>query len=340
MTALRAPDTGRLIRMIRLAFIAAAAFAFHLSFAGADAAELMHGQVVQIDGPDTILVRHGAFAGMPAMTMEFRYPKGQPLRVGDQITAAVDRTKEPWVLSNLHVRPGVAQRETNAQPQRELAIGDLVPNLAFTDQQSRRFLLSSLQGHRYAISLIYTRCQDARMCPLISAKYHQVQTAVTPASHLVEITLDPTFDTPAVLARYGKTFGADPRFWHLLTGNPPDIHAFTESLGVQTEFQKTGILHTERLIIVDAQGRIERFIDDPTWAPSDLVSILSRSDTPWQRFMLASHNAFVVCGERIGPGGRLAVHHSLFVLIPLGMLALLIFTFRFFGIIPDQSTLA
>jgi len=177
------------------------------------------------------------------------------------------------------------------------------------------------------------------MCPLISAKYHQIQAAVTPSSHLVEITLDPSFDSPAVLARYGRTFGADPRFWHLLTGIPNDIGAFTRSIGIQAQYQSSGILHTERLMIVGADGRIERFIDDPAWAPTDLVAILAQRDTPWQRFMLASHSAFVTCGERIGPGGRIAVHHTAVALIPLAMLAALVFAFRFFGLIPDQRAL-
>lgn len=295
------------------------------------AAGTLHGRVLQVNGDGTVLVRHDAYDGMPAMTMTFQVAGGQHLAAGDEITATVDRSKEPWELSRIQVGHAVA---VSKQPTvHQLAAGDPLPDFAFTDQRNRPFLLSSLRGERYAISVIYTRCQDAAMCPLISAKYRHVQDAAVPSPQLVEITLDPTFDTPAVLAAYGRTFGANPESWHLLTGKPAGIAAFNQSLGIATAFQSAGILHTERLIIVNADGRIDRFIDDPAWTADDLSAILAQHDSPWRRFMLASTHAFTVCGERLGPGGRIAVHHTALTLIPIASLGLLLLIFRHFGLL-------
>jgi protein SCO1/2 len=296
-----------------------------------DAAGVLHGQVIGSSGADTILVRHGAYDGMPAMTMSFQIPPGQTVAVGDEITAQVDRTKEPWLLSHIHIRHGATHQALQAV--HELAAGDSLPDVRFFDQQNKAFSLSSLHGQRYAISLIYTRCQDAAMCPLISAKYRKVQDASSSTDQLVEVTLDPAFDTPSVLAKYAHAFGANAKAWHLLTGKPADIFAFNQSLGVATQFQSNGILHTERLVIVNADGRIDRFVDDPSWSVADLTAILAQSDSPWRRFMLASTHAFTVCGEKLGPGGRLAVHHTALGLIPIGLIGVVLLVFRRLGLL-------
>jgi protein SCO1/2 len=303
--------------------------------ARAEAAGVLHGQVIGSSGPDTILVRHGAYDGMPAMTMSFQIPAGQTVAVGDDITAQVDRTKEPWLLSHIQVRHGSTHQALRSV--HELAVGDVLPDVRFFDQQNKAFSLSSLRGQRYAISLIYTRCQDAAMCPLISAKYRKVQDASASRDQLVEITLDPAFDTPAVLAKYGHTFGSNPKSWHLLTGKPADIFAFNQSLGVSTQFQSDGILHTERLIIVNADGHVDRFIDDPAWSAADLSAILAQRDSPWRRFMLASSHVFTVCGEKLGPGGRLAVHHTALGLIPIGLIGIVLLIFHRFGLLGPVS---
>ena len=41
---------------------------------------------------------------------------------------------------------------------------------------------------------------------------------------LVSFTVDPAHDTPAVLAEYGKHFGAKPGVWFFLTGPEDALH--------------------------------------------------------------------------------------------------------------------
>jgi cytochrome oxidase Cu insertion factor (SCO1/SenC/PrrC family) len=69
------------------------------------------------------------------------------------------------------------------------------------------------------VSFIYTRCPDPRMCPLVTAKFARMAKLLdgTPV-HLVEITLDPGYDTPAVLRAYARAAGADGDRWTFATG--------------------------------------------------------------------------------------------------------------------------
>src|SRR6202043_685405 len=100
---------------------------------------------------------------------------------------------------------------------------------------------------------IYTRCRDARECPLVSAKFHVLQEKTKPNElRLVEVSIDPAFDRPAVLARYARTFEADPARWTFLTGDPQKVLDFALSFDV-TAFSDphAGMIHNERTVIVD-----------------------------------------------------------------------------------------
>jgi hypothetical protein len=59
------------------------------------------------------------------------------------------------------------------------------------------------------------------MCPLVTAKFHRMAQLLdgTPI-RLLETALDPEYDTPAVLRRYGAAMGADGRRWTLATSEP------------------------------------------------------------------------------------------------------------------------
>ncbi len=166
---------------------------------------------------------------------------------------------------------------------RTVRVGDAVPDPGFVDQRGRPFRLASLRGSRFALSFVYTRCRDARMCPLVSAQYGMVQRDPRAArAQLVEVTLDPTFDRPAVLARYGSVFDADPNRWHLLTGDPAKVLAFAGAFGVQSFPGASSIVHTERTAVVDADGRVERFLDDAAWSAPQLAALLGTRAGAWE----------------------------------------------------------
>ena len=90
-----------------------------------------------------------------------------------------------------------------------LAAGDAIPTtLMLTTQNGRRFELSTFAGRAVLISFIYTRCRDARMCPLVAAKFATMQQSIgNEPIRLLLVTLDPAYDTPAVLASYGRRLG-------------------------------------------------------------------------------------------------------------------------------------
>ena len=70
-------------------------------------------------------------------------------------------------------------------------------------------------GRPVVLSFIFTSCTT--ICPMITATLAQLQRKLGPARdqvHLMSISIDPEFDTPARLREYASKFGAGPEWQH------------------------------------------------------------------------------------------------------------------------------
>jgi protein SCO1/2 len=302
----------------------------------ANAAQRLHGVVLAVT-PKTgeVIVRHDPFGSMPAMTMPFRIvprDRAAQLQPGALIDADVSTTTEPWTLSN--VTSTSAQSLTSAlTPLRHVArlrLGDVVPDTPFVDQTGKPFRFSQLRGDDVVLSFVYTRCQDARMCPLISGKFRQLQQrAGGRRLHLVEVTLDPAYDRPPVLARYGTTFGADPKRWSLVVGDAEPTLNFAAQFGV-TAFPdpNIGIIHAENTVIVDRTGRIRMMRSEADWLPDELLAQVDAQNgaasNPIARLDLWLSSGFVaLCGNSVA--GFSGLTDLAVVLAIFGALAYLVY---------------
>jgi len=170
-----------------------------------------------------------------------------------------------------------------------------------------------LRGREVVLSFIYTRCHDPRECPLISAKFGRLQAALrNDRTHLVEITLDPQYDRPAVLRKYAALFGADAARWSIGTGAPDAVLDFAARFGVQPlEDARGSFIHNERMILIDAAGVIRYASDDAGWNPAGILAELRAlqggAGNPLARLDLAlSRAAVAICGNAVAGFSGLA----------------------------------
>lgn len=265
-----------------------------------------------------VVLRYDAFLALPAATTTFKLEPAslaRRLKAGERISGTADADEHPWVLRNVSVlgkedilgdsAAGAATAGTLRNVE-HLETGSLVPATSFSDQDGRPFSLRDLNGQRAVMAFIYTRCRDARMCPLISAKFAQLQEKLRGDDvRLVEVTLDPVYDRPAVLKSYGKEFGADASRWTLATGDPEQVLDFAAQFDV-TAFPdpRVGLIHAERTVLIDRYGVIRQLIDETAWTPDELVAQLRsderRSSNPFARFNLwLSAKAVAICGNSV-----------------------------------------
>ena len=244
---------------------------------------------------------------------------------------------------------GPAQAAENSHPQAlatlspfrtgtRLKLGDQLPTTAFTDQAGKPFTFADWRGKYVVLAFIYTRCKDARECPLTSAKFGQLQTRLGDDSRLAEITIDPEYDRPNVFASYARTY-----HFHrvdLLTGDPNAVMDFAAELGV-TAFQDPtyGFIHNENTVIADPNGKIVEMITESSWSPDEIASVIAhdehRPSNPIARFDLAlSEAAVAVCGNSVaGFSGLADLGVFLLILVIAGWVV-----FRFARIIIRGST--
>src|SRR5271165_73880 len=175
-----------------------------------------------------VVVRRDVFGAKPALTTLFRLsPKldSTSLHAGDHIVAEIAQRNGALLLDDVRVvasAPGSVLRAA-----RLLQVGEHMPATRFVDQFGHGFDFAAFRGKSVVLAFIYTRCADPRECPLISSNFHTLQKRLANGSyHLVELTLDPTYDRPPVLARYGALFGADAKRWTLGTGDPGSVLDF------------------------------------------------------------------------------------------------------------------
>lgn len=235
------------------------------------------------------------------------------------------RTLLALLVALLLIAPG----ESGAMPAYVpvLQPGDTVPDLPLLDQRSRPLSLQNGAGRMTAVAFIYTRCGDPRMCPLVSAKFSRLQHLVDPARvRLVLVTLDPLFDRPPVLLRYGKGFGEQEDRWLFAWGAPAVVDELSRRLGIiSLPAQSGGLTHTEALVFIDARGRIADRIDGNAWSAdgafAEIEGLLDRPANPLAVVMLAlSRGVSALCGGKSGL--TLGAMLLLFVIV-LGALALI-----------------
>ncbi len=134
------------------------------------------------------------------------------------------------------------------------------PHVALIDTEERPFQLDQRRGKAVVVSFIYTTCNGS--CPATTHNLYRVQQALKDAGlwarqvEFVSISLDPARDTPEVLRRYAKIYGADLDAWHFLTGPPDEVARVVASWGMWARVGPSGVLdHPSRIFLIDPRGR-------------------------------------------------------------------------------------
>lgn len=154
-----------------------------------------------------------------------------------------------------------------------LPVYSQIEAFSLTERSGTPTTLADLDGKIWVANFIYTSCPT--VCPKLTARMREVQQSVTAREaklgrdagvRLVSFTVDPENDTPEHLATYAKEHGADARLWLFLTGSLDEIsRAVIEGMKIPFEKQGPGtameIMHGEKFVLVDQQGRIRSYFD-------------------------------------------------------------------------------
>jgi protein SCO1 len=266
--------------MKRFAMLAALVF-LGVGFCRADQQYPVTGIVLKVDASrKTFVVSCQSIPGyMDAMVMPFEVREArelQGLTPGTTVEFILAVAKDSNYAEHVQVRhyesveqdPLTARRlkllnqlsHPASDSGRALTIGQRVPNFALTDQNRRRVVFSQLAGIVVAVNFIYTSCALPNFCFRNSNNFGVLQKRFQGRMGrelvLLTLTFDPQRDHPEILARYAKTWKADPATWHFLTGSVSDIQHVSNLFGVDY-FPDEGLMdHSLHTAIIDREGRL------------------------------------------------------------------------------------
>jgi protein SCO1/2 len=252
------------------------------------------GQILAVNPErNEVTIKHEDIKGfMPGMTMPFTVQDPSLLRdrqPGDLVTATLVVEEVKAYLSTLTKTGHEDVPEAPATPaSKELKTGDVVEDSAFLNQDGALASLRELRGHRVAMTFVYTRCPLPDFCPLMDRHFVAIQKTIAkePALadvRLVTVTIDPAYDTPAVLKAHAARLGADPKVWSFLTPEPAGAPAFFEQFGmlVEREGDAPGdITHNLRTLVLDPDGRLASIRPGNDWTPAQLIADLRATAAP------------------------------------------------------------
>jgi protein SCO1/2 len=225
-----------------------------------------------------MLVSHREIARfMPAMLMPFRAESAAQLAAlhpGERIEFELAVTKGQSVARN--IRPSGAPDAGIPPPADRLAIGSALPDFQLTDQHGRTVRPADLRGKVVAIDFIYTRCPLPDVCPRLSANFAMLQRHFRDQAGesllLLSVTVDPEFDTPAVLAGYARRWSAGSA-WRFLTG---DVAPLAAALGELYWAGEGSIGHNSTTSIIGRDGRLAAQVEGSNYRPDQLVHLIAR----------------------------------------------------------------
>lgn len=171
---------------------------------------------------------------------------------------------------------GCSNPSTTPQQQQTQAQNDVtdlnwqVPAFHAVDQTGKPVTLDSLKGKVWLTHFLFTRCPN--ICPPMTANLARVQKALAKAgvpATMVSFSVDPDYDKPDVLKKFGMNHGANLANWHFLTGYKfSDVQqigqaAFKGQISkVQSNDPNTVLFnHPSQFYLVDQTGKVRKFYD-------------------------------------------------------------------------------
>jgi cytochrome oxidase Cu insertion factor (SCO1/SenC/PrrC family) len=250
----------------------------------------VHGTVLAVPSHNTAIIRNDPVTAMlPAMTRSYRVEPRLTLVPGVGIDGFVDETSRPprW-YDAVMAGPFVAGLPAKGKVI-PLDFGSHLPQTALVDQSGRLVDLASYRKVTL-ISFIFTRCVDE--CPLIAAKFAAMQRDLDPQRfHLFLITIDPAYDSPAIMARYARRFNLRPELVSALTGQPHEIGSLLSRFGITSlKNGDSNFIHSDRIFLSAPDGKIAQVLDTAGFTPGSLVAqaqhLAGMASSPWGRFQL------------------------------------------------------
>ena len=255
----------------------------------------LRGKIVAVDAASGhVTVDAGEIPGlMEAMTMSYKLVDPSvigELHVGDVITArlTVDEDAAGPLNMRLDQIVVVGQARPDTKPAVQYHVpqaGDAVPDFHLLNQSGKQIHLGQFRGRVLLLTFIYTRCPLADFCPRMSENFAAIDRALKAdgamykKTHLLSVSFDPIYDTPAVLRSYGgahtgRFTDEDFAHWDFAAPALADLPKLEEyfDVGVTgSSADPSSIQHSLSTVLIGRDGRVIAWFPTNDWKVADMV---------------------------------------------------------------------
>ena len=179
----------------------------------------------------------------------------------------VDRIKQGTIVKN----DGMSNSEENYDNDQISRIGEMatiskVPSFKFVNQKSDTITNQYYAGKVYVVEFFFSTCPS--ICPIMNTNMLKVQEAYKDNDDfgIASFSIDPEYDTPAILNAYADSYNANHPHWNFLTGDKADIFKLSNEgfklYAASSEQADGGFEHSGLFALIDKEGNVRSRIDE------------------------------------------------------------------------------
>jgi protein SCO1 len=130
----------------------------------------------------------------------------------------------------------------------------------FVDQDSSFIDNATFSGKIYVADFFFTSCRT--ICPIMKTQMLRVYEATQemPDVLLLSHSIDPEYDTVALLHDFANRLGVESKRWHFVTGVKDSIFKIAQTsyfaTAMEDKSEPDGRIHSGAFLLIDKQGRI------------------------------------------------------------------------------------
>lgn len=152
-----------------------------------------------------------------------------------------------------------------------------IPDFSFTDQDGKTITQDSFKDKIYVADFFFTTCPT--ICPIMKRQMLRVYEKYkdNPEVLILSHTIDPDYDSVAVLHEFADRLGVSSNTWHFVTGNKDSIYNIGQNSYMVTAREDPnepgGLLHSGAFLLIDKERRVRGIYDGTL---EDKVDILMK----------------------------------------------------------------
>ena len=130
----------------------------------------------------------------------------------------------------------------------------------FVDQDSATITNADFAGKIYVADFFFTSCRT--ICPIMKLQMLRVYEATEkmPDVLILSHTIDPEWDTVALLHDFAQRLGVESQRWHFVTGVKDSIYKIAQTsyyaTAMEDRTEPDGFIHSGAFLLIDKKGRI------------------------------------------------------------------------------------